>query len=80
MKILYTNSNGSLSIVHPLPKEAVEISLGPLTDEEYIKHVYAVSIPVDAANVMQVDDSAIPTNREARGSWTQDNLKEYVNV
>lgn len=68
-KIIYTRTDGGLSVVIPAPKSSIERMLGPLTDEEYELHVKTKSIPTDAINPRDVDDSDIPNNREFRNAW-----------
>jgi hypothetical protein len=67
-KICYT-IDGRLHIVHPVPKANIEKLLGPLTDDEYRNHIYEKSIPTNAKNVREIEDSEIPNNRTFRNAW-----------
>lgn len=69
-KIAYQRPDGGTSIVIPSPKSDLEKVLGPLTDQEYEAHVRERSIPDDAINVVDIDDSALPPSREFRNAWT----------
>lgn len=68
-KIAYQRPDGGTSIVIAAPKESLEKVLGPLTDAEYEAHVRERSIPEDALDVVDIDDSAIPQTREFRNAW-----------
>ena len=68
-KILYTRPDGGVSIVVPTPKKDLERVLGSLTDIEYEDHVRQRSIPIDAINVRDIDDSDLPSDREFRNAW-----------
>jgi hypothetical protein len=68
-KLIYTNSDGGLSIIIPASKESLEVVLGPLTDEEYVEHVRLRSIPEDALGVREIDDTDLPSSREFRAAW-----------
>lgn len=72
MKIVYTNTKGQCCVVHGAPKEMIEKTLGPLTDEQYKAHVWERSVPEDAINPVEVDESTIPNDREFRDAWTHD--------
>lgn len=55
MKIIYTNNEGGLSVIHP-------------TGELSIEEVAAKDVPPGVAYEM-VEDSAIPSDRTFRGAW-----------
>lgn len=69
LKFIYTNPDGSVSIINAAPKEVIEHVLGPLTDLEYKAHILEVSVPNNATNVREISDNDIPENREFRGAW-----------
>lgn len=71
-KIIYTRQDGGVIIVAAAPKEHLERVLGPLTEEQYVAHVWNRSIPINAINPIEVEDSAIPPTREFRDEWRQD--------
>lgn len=80
-KIVYTRpDDGGLSVVSPLSKEAVERVVGPMTQEEYIKHVWDVSVPKDAVNPRYVEEGSIPSNREFRNAWADISKDDKVNI
>lgn len=67
--IIYKNTDNQLSIVHPAPKENLELILGKLTDEEYEKHVWDKSVPADAINAKYIDANELPQDRTFRNAW-----------
>lgn len=70
-KLLYTRpDDGGVTIVIPAAKEKMEEILGPLSDAQYESHVRSRSIPVDAINVVELDESSLP-DREFRNAWKQ---------
>lgn len=70
-KIAYQRPDGGVSVVIPVSKDAIELTLkSDLTDEEYEAHVRERSIPADAINVVDIDDSALPSSREFRNAWS----------
>ena len=79
-KLVYTNAQEGVSIVYPVPKSNVEQILGPLTDEDYEKHVYSVSIPKDAKNPRALDDNEIPKDRYFRDAWIDNNGKLDIHL
>ena len=59
-KIIYTQENGVIAVVHPSPQ-----SLEEMTIEEIAQKV----IPVGISTYSIVEDSVIPTDRSFRNSW-----------
>jgi hypothetical protein len=72
MRILYTRTDGNLSIVHAAKKEDIEKVLGTLTQEEYEQHVWSRSVPADAINAVAISDDYVLPAREFRDAWAQD--------
>lgn len=69
-KIMYSrSSDGGISIVYPSPKEKIEKILGALSGDDYHAHILRISIPEEALNVREIDDSDIPSSREFRNAW-----------
>ena len=64
-KIIYTNSDGILCVVHPCRNTIGET----LTTDLEIEQRALDKLPVDAINPMFVDESAIPTDRTFRNAW-----------
>ncbi len=80
-KIMYTRpDDGGLSIVISMPKECIEKELGPLTDEEYLAHIWARGVPEDAINPRHVTDDAIPADREFRNAWVDVTEEAQVDI
>lgn len=69
MKLIYTRPDGGVAIVSVVSKESVEDVLGSMSDEDYMNHVYKVSIPKGAVNVREIEESDIPDSREFRDAW-----------
>ena len=66
MKIIYTRSDGGLSVIHPV------VNTGEtLTPEEAVVRAMK-DVPVDATNVQLVAASTIPTDRTFRDAWKAD--------
>ena len=59
-KIIYTQENGVIAVVHPTPQ-----SLEEMTIEEIAQRV----VPVGISTYSIVEDSVIPTDRSFRNSW-----------
>ena len=59
-KIIYTQENGVIAVVHPSPQ-----SLEEMTIDEIAQKV----IPVGISTYSIVEDSVIPTDRSFRNSW-----------
>jgi len=75
-KIIYTQKNGIVAIVFPVPKERIEVVLGPMTDEEYATHVWERSVPADAINPRYVTDEEVDaafSDETFRDAWIDDN-------
>jgi len=64
-KILFTNTDGSLSVVHPVCNTIGET----LTTDVEIEQRAWDKLPVDAINPVFVDESVIPTDRTFRNAW-----------
>ena len=64
-KILFTNTDGSLSVVHPVCNTIGET----LTTDAEIEQRAWDKLPVDAINPVFVDKSVIPTDRTFRNAW-----------
>lgn len=77
---MYTRHDGGLSIVIPVPKEAVERLLGSLTDEAYEAHVFSKSVPEDAIEPRYIDDADIPADREFRNAWADISTEAKVDI
>jgi hypothetical protein len=69
-KLIYSDSDGNVSIVIPANKSYVELLLGSLTDEEFKQHVINVSVPPEALNIRELNDNEIPQDRYFRKAWT----------
>lgn len=69
MRILYSRIDGGVSIVTAAPKIDLEKVLGPLTDDEYKKHVIDKSVPDDVVNFLEVPDDYVFPDREFRNAW-----------
>ena len=65
-KIIYTNSDGTVSIVQPILTEINPNTGKPFTIEEIAEKDIEKGIPYEI-----VDDSAIPTDRSFRDAWKQ---------
>ena len=59
-KIIYTQENGVIAVVHPTPQ-----SLEEMTINEIAQRV----VPVGISTYSIVEDSVIPTDRSFRNSW-----------
>lgn len=79
-KIVYTRPDGCVSIIIPAPKELLERVLGPLTQAEYEQHVKDRSIPADAINIREIDDSNIPPSREFRDAWVDVTPESTIDI
>jgi hypothetical protein len=80
-KIIYTMPGEEVvAVVIPAPKDHLETVLGPLTDEEYEAHVKERSIPEDAVNPRDVEDSDIPNDREFRNAWVDLTAESRIDI
>lgn len=79
-KLVYTRTDGGVSVVIPAEKSAIEKVLGPLTEKEYEAHVRARSIPADAVNVRDIDESDLPASREFRNAWEDSQPGTQIDV
>ena len=59
-KIIYTQENGVIAVVHPSDQSLVEMTI-----EEIAQRV----VPVGISTYSIVEDSVIPTDRSFRNSW-----------
>ena len=59
-KIIYTQENGVIAVVHPTDQSLVEMTI-----EEIAQRV----VPVGITTYSIVEDSVIPTDRSFRNSW-----------
>ena len=64
-KIIFTNTDGGLSVVHPVRNIIGETLI---TDAEIEQRAWD-KLPVDAINPVFVDESVIPTDRTFRNAW-----------
>lgn len=72
-KYAYTQADGSVAIVHAVPKEHLERLFGPMTDAQYEAHVLERSIPQDAVDVTKLPvDWSPPEDRTFRDAWKHD--------
>lgn len=78
-KILYTRDN-KVSLVIPAQKCDLERILGPLTQEQYEKHIWDCSIPSDALNARYIEESDIPTTREFREAWCDQVMGTQIDI
>ncbi len=70
LRFAFTRPDGGVSIVNAMPKEGIEVLLGPLTEDEYEAHVLERSIPADAVKVTRLpDDWTPPSDRTFRNAW-----------
>lgn len=79
-KIIYTNEDGSVSIVIPAPKADIEKVLGPLDEEAYKNFVIQKSIPQTASNVREIDEEDIPPTREFRQAWCDVSEASHIDI
>ena len=75
-KIIYTNSDGSLAVVHPIRNTIGET----LTTDTEIEQRAWDSLPKDAINPVFVDESVIPEDRTFRDSWEHGGNSIIVNI
>ena len=78
-RIIYTNTNGDLSVVIPAPKEVIEKILGPLSHAQYEAHVITQSIPA-GIKYRPVDDKDIPESREFRNAWCDVTAESTIDI
>ena len=67
-KIIYTDANGRVCVVHPQRNTWPEPE--ELSDAEVLLRA-AEALPEDAINPRVVEEHAIPTDRANRASWVQ---------
>ena len=65
-KIIFTRSDGGISVVHPVRNTLGET----LTTDADIEQRAWDKLPDDAINPQYVDESVIPTDRTFRNAWT----------
>lgn len=80
MKFVYSNEDGSVSVVHAAPKYEIEKILGPLSDKEYENHVKSRSIPEQAKNVRSIEAKDIPEDREFRNAWVDKTESNNIDI
>ncbi len=78
-KIVYTRTDGGVSVITPASKEALEKVLGSLTEAQYDAHVRERSIPTGATNVRDIDASDLPT-REFRNAWCDITAESKIDI
>ena len=80
-KIMYTRpDDGGLSIIIPAARVDIEKILGPMTDDQYISHVWESSVPKDAINPRYIDDGGLPKDREFRNAWVDITPDNSINI
>ena len=75
-KIIYTNSDGSLAVVHPIRNTIGET----LTMDAEIEQRAWDALPKDAINPVFVDESVILEDRTFRDSWEHGGNSIIVNI
>ena len=75
-KIIYSNVNGFLFVVHPVRNTIGET----LTTDAEIEQRAWDALPKDAINPVFVDESAIPEDRTFRDSWEHGGNSVIVNI
>lgn len=73
-------NDGGLSIVVGASKSAIEDILGPMTQEEYEKHIHEKSIPKNAINTRPIQLSDLPADREFRNAWCDVTPESTVDI
>jgi len=80
-KIIFTRpEDGGVSIVCPAPKSSIEQMVGSLTDEQYEALVMERSIPENAINVREIEDTDFPTVDGFRDAWEDGGDKININL
>lgn len=83
-KIIYTKPDGTVSVVYPAAKKDVEKTCGPMTDDEYNRYIkeqiYSRSIPKDATNIREIDDTDLPQSREFRNAWVDVTPESRIDI
>lgn len=67
-RIAYKNEQGGVSIVSPAPKSHLERVLGPLTQDEYEKHLLERSLP-EGVSYTVLSSTDVPEDRTFRNAW-----------
>ncbi|KKL75151.1 hypothetical protein LCGC14_2057750 [marine sediment metagenome] len=67
-RIIYTRSDGSVSVVGPAPEFVANFDG---TEAEAIAFIQAKDVPADAVDVEIVEQATIPTDRWFRDAWTR---------
>jgi hypothetical protein len=82
LRLAYSRPDGGVSIVVAAPKGVLEKALGPLTDQEYFRHVWERSIPSDAIDPEVLPDDWTPpdTDRTYRNAWVKTNERIAVDM
>ncbi len=81
-KIMLQNSDDTVAIIIPAPKEHLENLFGQLTDEEYESHVYERNAEAlhNAVSYRPIEDSEIPSDRYFREAWHYDGETVAINM
>ena len=64
-KIIYTQPNGGLCVIHPFDAEQRKDE----SEDEFIARIAKKDVPPDATDVQIVDATAIPADRTFRNAW-----------
>ena len=78
--LVYTNTEGSVAVVSPAPKEDLEKSQGPMTQEEYESFVIAGSIPEGNTTMQHITAAQIPSDRWFRAAWRQNGASIKIDM
>ena len=66
-RIVYTRSDGGVSIVCPAPEYVAQFA----TETDAIAAIRAKDVPAEATNVHVCDETAVPASRRFRNCWRQ---------
>ena len=66
-RIVYTRSDGGVSVVCPAPEYVARFA----TEGEALEAIRAKDVPADVINVHVCDESAVPVSRRFRNCWRQ---------
>lgn len=80
MRFMYTRPDGGVSIITAAPKEDLERVLGALSDDEYVNHVLARSVPDDASKLRTVGEEDIPDDQEFRDAWVDETEATSIDI
>ena len=79
MKKIVYSIDGNVFVVIPVDKKTLERVLGPLTEEAYVDHVIARSIP-EGVDYRFIDDSDLPADREFRNAWVDVTEESKIDI